>query len=204
MIARKNTAEILWCGRFLDWKHPDDALMVASRLKQDNLRFQLTIIGSGEMEEQLKNMTATLGITDCVTFTGSMSPERVRTAMERAGIYLMTSDRKEGWGAVVNEAMNSGCAIVASRAAGAVPYLVQDGVNGMIYDADCADALYEKIRFLLAHPAAQQRMGAAAYETIVTTWNAETAARRLVQVIAQLQQGQTSDALFSYGPCSRA
>lgn len=204
LLARKVPTEILWCGRFLDWKHPDDALTAAARLKQENYDFHLTIIGTGEMAEQLKAMTDSLGLTDCVTFTGAMSTEQVRTAMEEAGIYLMTSDRKEGWGAVVNEAMNSGCAIVASRAAGAVPYLVQDGVNGMIYDAGCADALYEKIRFLLAHPAAQQRMGAAAYETIVTTWNAETAARRLVQVIAQLQQGQAADALFSDGPCSRA
>lgn len=204
MIARKNTAEILWCGRFLDWKHPDDALIAVSRLKQEKYHFHLTIIGTGEMEEQLKAMTDSLGLTDCVTFTGAMPPERVRAAMERAGIYLMTSDRKEGWGAVVNEAMNSGCAIVASRMAGAVPYLVQDGVNGMIYDADCAGALYEKIRFLLEHPAEQQRMGAAAYETIVTTWNAETAAERLIQLLNALKDENDYTVLFESGPCSIA
>ncbi len=204
LFAHKASTEILWCGRFLDWKHPDDVLTVASRLKRDNLHFHLTMIGTGEMEEQLKNMTSALGLTDCVTFTGSMSPEQVRTAMEGAGIYLMTSDRKEGWGAVVNEAMNSGCAVVAGRDAGSVPYLLQDGVNGMIYDACCTDALYEKIRFLLENPAEQQRIGASAYETIASKWNAETAALRLMQVIEQLLQGRAADKLFSDGPCSRA
>ena len=33
--------------------------------------------------------------------------------MEQADIYLFTSDRNEGWGAVANEAMNSACAMVA-------------------------------------------------------------------------------------------
>lgn len=202
MIAQKNATEILWCGRFLDWKHPDDALSLAARLKRENYHFHLTMIGTGEMEERLKDMAADYGITDDVTFTGSMSPEQVRSCMERSGIYLMTSDRKEGWGAVLNEAMNSGCAVVASREAGAVPYLVQDGVNGLVYHANSVDELYEKVRFLLKHPQEQQRMGAAAYETIITDWNAETAAQRLVQVVEELCQGTIHP--FPAGPCSRA
>jgi glycosyltransferase involved in cell wall biosynthesis len=204
MIARKNTAEILWCGRFLDWKHPDDALIAVSRLKQENYHFHLTIIGTGEMEDQLKAMTDSLGLTDCVTFTGAIPPEQVRAAMERAGIFLMTSDRKEGWGAVLNEAMNSGCAVVASREAGSTPYLVQDGHNGMIYSAGHTMDLYEKIRFLLEHPTEQQRLGKAAYETIVTTWNADTAAERLIQLLNALKDENDYTVLFESGPCSIA
>lgn len=202
MIAQKDKRELLWCGRFLDWKHPDDALRVAARLKQENVPFHLTMIGTGQMEEQLKAMTKTYGLMEHVTFTGSMSPEQVRTAMERAGIYLMTSDRKEGWGAVVNEAMNSGCALVASREAGSVPYLVQDGCNGLQYKAGCIDDLYEKVHLLLEHPEEQQRMGVVAYESLVTMWNAETAASRLVEIIAQLQEGTMKP--FLDGPCSEA
>ena len=32
--------------------------------------------------------------------------------------------------AVVSEAMNSGCCVVANRQIGAVPFLIEDGVNG--------------------------------------------------------------------------
>lgn len=202
MIAQKNTTEILWCGRFLDWKHPDDALAAASLLKQACCDFHLTMIGTGEMEQRLKAMVASLDLAEHVTFTGAMPPEQVRAAMERAGIFLMTSDRKEGWGAVLNEAMNSGCAVVASREAGSTPYLVQDGHNGMIYSAGHTMDLYKKIRFLLEHPTEQQRLGKAAYETIVTTWNADTAAQRLVQIINQLNDNIAE--LFPDGPCSRA
>ena len=202
MIDQKQVTEILWCGRFLDWKHPDDAVAVAARLKKTNYPFHLTVVGMGEMEDQLKEMVAEYGLEHDVTFTGSVSSEQVRAYMERAGIYLMTSDRKEGWGAVLNEAMNSGCAVVASREAGAVPYLVRDGVNGMIYDKCRVDALYEKTAFLLDHPEEQQRLGIAAYETITGMWNAKESAKRLVEVVNGLHDG--SGEQFLEGPCSKA
>ena len=62
-----------------------------------------------------------------------MSPEKVRSVMEKSHIFVFTSSHLEGWGAVVNEAMNSGCAVVANVQAGAVPYLIEQGVNGIAY-----------------------------------------------------------------------
>ena len=35
MLKNKKRNEILWCGRFLDWKHPDDAIAVAKKLKSE-------------------------------------------------------------------------------------------------------------------------------------------------------------------------
>ena len=34
LIDKKEKASILWCGRFLNWKHPDDAVRAAKRLKK--------------------------------------------------------------------------------------------------------------------------------------------------------------------------
>ena len=49
----------------------------------------------------------------------------------------MTSNQEEGWGVVVNEAMNSGCVVIGSNLAGSVPYLIENGKNGLIYN--CGD-----------------------------------------------------------------
>jgi glycosyltransferase involved in cell wall biosynthesis len=202
MILKKNPTEILWCGRFLNWKHPDDAIVIASNLKKEGYQFHLTIIGTGDMETQLKNMVLSYDLKDEITFTGAVSSEEVRSYMEYAGIYLMTSDRKEGWGAVLNEAMNSACAVIASSSAGAVPYLVKDGVNGMVYDDNCIDELYTKIKFLLDHPDKQRQLGLHAYRSIVEIWNPEVAATRLVRLIEQLSNEQKF--FFDEGPCSKA
>ena len=107
LLEQKDPRRLLWCGRFLDWKHPDDAIRVAARLKEEGYDFRLDFIGTGDMESVLRSMIETHGLCDRVQLLGSMKPEEVRHHMEQAGIYLFTSDRQEGWGAVLNESMNS-------------------------------------------------------------------------------------------------
>ena len=36
LIVQKTPNSILWCGRFLDWKHPDDVIEIANMLKKEN------------------------------------------------------------------------------------------------------------------------------------------------------------------------
>lgn len=203
-LENKSANTILWCGRFLDWKHPDDAIEIAKRLKTDGRDFEMKIIGIGVMERELMQRVAEAALDDCVTFLGSMRPEQVRTHMEQAGIYLFTSDRKEGWGVVLNESMNSGCAVVASHAIGSVPYLIDDGENGFVYKCGDVDMLYEKVRCLLDAPEEQKRLGRNAYRTITETWNAKVAAERFVKLASRILTGEQSPVLYEDGPCSQA
>lgn len=72
-------------------------------------------------------------LSEYVTFAGFKKPEQVREYMENADIFLFTSDYGEGWGAVLNEAMNSCMAVVADCGIGAAPFLLKPGKNGMVY-----------------------------------------------------------------------
>ena len=204
MLSEKVPTDILWCGRFLDWKNPKDAIRAASRLKKEGYFFCLRFIGSGLEEAALRTMAATYELEDNVEFLGAMAPEQVRIHMEKAGIYLFTSNQQEGWGAVLNEAMNSGCAVIASHAIGAVPFLMQDKENGLIYPSGNVELLYEKIKYLLDNPEAQKRLGKAAYETIVNEWNAEAAAERVVKLARTILSGDKYPDLYESGLCSRA
>lgn len=204
LLDNKKRNTLMWCGRFLDWKHPDDAVRLAQRLKADGYDFQLNFVGTGTMEAELHNLVESLDLTDCVSFLGSMSPEQVRTHMERAGIYLFTSDRQEGWGAVLNESMNSGCAVVASHAIGSVPFLIKDGENGYIYPSGNVDILFDKVKYLLDHPEEQKNVGLKAYDTVISQWNAEVAADRLLHLTEKLLSGDKHPQLFEEGPCSFA
>ena len=205
LIDRKEKATILWCGRFISWKHPDDVIEVAKMLRDAGCCFKIKMIGTGEMERQLKQQASEAGLLDeNVRFLGAMSPEAVRRHMESAGICLFTSDRQEGWGAVLNEAMNSGCAVVASDAAGATPYLVNDGVNGSVYHSGDVQELYEKVRRLLENTTMQYSFGKASYQTITELWNSEVAAKRFLQLSQALLNGTDASGLFANGPCSPA
>ena len=203
LFLRKNRKKILWCGRFLDWKHPDDAIEVARRLAAENYDFEMDLIGAGELEEALREQIDSCALTGRVRLLGSMEPEEVRAHMETAGIYLFTSDFAEGWGAVLNESMNSGCAVVASHAIGAVPFLLKHGENGLVYTSGDVDGLYRKVKWLLDHPEYQQKLGEKAYNTIVDLWNAETAAARFLRLTEEIRDHGYCN-LFEEGPCSLA
>ena len=195
--------KIAWAGRFLDWKHPDDVIRLAEKLVANGYDFELAMIGSGAMEMQLKAMIPQKGLSEHVHLLGSMAPEQVRQHMEAADIYLFTSDRNEGWGAVLNESMNSCCAVVASHAIGSVPFLLNDGENGMVYRDGDTDDLYKKVKYLIDHPEDRRRMGENAYLTMENAWNAETAAQRLLLLAQDLMTNKRSTR-FTDGPCSPA
>lgn len=203
LLDNKNHAEILWCGRFLDWKHPDDAIEVARRLRKDGYKFKLTMIGAGETKSQLFSQTKENHLEDYINFVGSKTPDEVRLYMESAGIFLFTSDFQEGWGAVLNESMNSGCAVVASHAAGSVPYLIKNNDNGFIYKNGDVDDLYNKVKILLDNPEKQRSFGKKAYHTIVDLWNAEVAVQRLVKLSEEINDHGYCD-IYEDGPCSKA
>lgn len=203
-FAIKSEITLLWCGRFLHWKHPDHAIMLADNLKKAGIPFILKLIGTGPMEEFLRKSVQDKELYDRVEFVGTMSPDQVRDYMEQAGIFLFTSDRREGWGAVLNEAMNSGCAVIASDAIGAVPYLIKNEENGLVYHSGDINELIEKVKWLLCHPEEQRRLGKAACSTIMNLWNAEVAAERLLQLSQAILDGDSKPDLFKDGPCSRA
>ncbi len=189
---RKETGKVslLWAGRFIDWKHPEYALKAAAKLKQEGYAFSLTMVGGGAMEEELRDMVCAEELEDVVTFTGFQKPEKVREYMESADVFLFTSDYKEGWGAVLNEAMNSGCAVVANVALGAVPFLIKPEENGLIYPNKNFNAFYENVTKLIQNPNMIDALGKKAYQTITEEWNAEVAANRLVPFLEKLVQGE--------------
>lgn len=205
VIENKEPSSILWAGRLIDWKHPEHPIQVAKKLKEQGYKFHLNIIGNGELEEQLLKMINDEDLNDYISMLGSMSPDKVREYMEKSQIFMFTSDFNEGWGAVLNESMNSGCVVVASHAIGSVPYLLQDNINGLIYKNGDIDDLFNKVKYLLENPQKYNEFGKAAYKTLNHEWNADVATERFLQLANSLQNGNKDTVeLFESGPCSKA
>ena len=177
---------ILWAARLIELKHPELAIQTAKYLKQKGVEFHLNMIGGGAMEEQVKAWIHEEGLEEDITLLGFMKPEEVRSHMEQADVLLFTSDKREGWGAVVNEAMNSGCVPVADHMTGAATYLIRQGENGYVYRDGDGQMLFETAEKLVKDAELRNRLGRRAYETIHDSWNAEFAAERLCRLIEGL------------------
>ena len=203
MYNNKIPNSILWCGRLIDWKHPEVAVSVAQRLKHEGIAFKMDIIGSGYMYEEIAELIKSQKLDSEVTLHSSMTPEKIREYMEKSAIYLFTSDRQEGWGAVLNEAMNSGCAVVANSAIGAVPFLLKDKVNGYIYEDGLIDKAYQKVKVLIENNESRSKVSINAYETMKDIWNPKIAAERLLQLVNGIMRHSNTE-LYDEGPCSLA
>lgn len=205
---------IICCARFLGWKHPELPVLLAARLKEKGYRFHLDMYGTGELEPAVKELAAKQNLDDVLHFHGAVPNAAVREAMRNADLFLLTSDRYEGWGVVLNESMMEGCVPLASSSVGSAPYLLKDGENGFVFQAPapqssckCPDrkalqSLTAKTEWLLLHPEERKIMGEAARKTIHELWNPRKAAQNLIELIACLQAGKEPG--IQEGPCSKA
>lgn len=194
-----NRLEILWAARFLELKHPEVMVELGEKLKRDGINFHITMIGDGEAFERTKKSAAS--ISDVCEFCGMKTPQEVREAMRKADVFVTTSDKREGWGAVVNESMNSGCVCIASREIGAAPYLIEDGKNGFLYKACDTNKLVKIVEELANDRETQLKIGMNAYNTITEVWNPEVAAARLYEFMTD--EGRNCGR-YEKGPLSRA
>ena len=153
------------------------------------------------MEEELKKSVQENGLEQDVIFYGFQPPERVRDVMERCHVHLFTSNYLEGWGAVISEAMNSGCCVVSNAETGAAPFLIKDGKNGLVYNREYEE-FEKKLEILIADPGAAERMGREAYHTIAGEWNADCAAQRCLDFYEGWKSGTIM--LPESGPLAKA
>lgn len=193
---------LLWAGRYMKLKHPEYAIKAARRLREEGISFRLDMVGGGDLEASLKELVQAYGLSDEVVFHGFQPPAAVRRFMEEADLFLFTSDYLEGWGAVLNEAMNSACAVTAGHGIGAVPFLLAHEKNGLVYKTGHFGEFYAQVRRLCLDSALRRRLGEAAYRTITTEWNPREAAARLYAFCEGLLQGKT--VIQEHGPLSPA
>ena len=197
----KERIEILWVARFLDWKHPELAVNLAFQLKSKGYNFHLNMAGLGPMADKIQRLIIKLNLSEFVTLLGGIPNEDVRNYMLSANIFIFTSDRGEGWGVVLNEAMNCGCAIVASDAIGAVPYLINK-TNGLCFKSKNLASLLKQTEILINNKALRNNLSRNAYSTISGIWTPQQAASNFLQLSNGILTGQ--DVIFKEGPCSKA
>ena len=190
MKPKEGPLQIVWAGRFIPLKHPEYAVRLGAALQKNGHAFRIHMLGGGEMEAALKQEIRREGLSESFVFYGYTGPEQVRDVMEKCHIHLFTSNHLEGWGAVVNEGMNSGCVEGVDARVGAAPFLIRHGENGLLYQSGSYDEMEALVFDLFENWEARRAMGRAAYETIRDMWNAEHAAAALLQFSDRLRQGK--------------
>lgn len=201
-LDHKHRMRLMWCARFIGWKHPELAIECAQRLRDNEYDFLLEMYGDGPLREKCEKRVQKMGLSDRVRFCGNVHNIKILQAMKESDIFLFTSDRQEGWGVVANEAMATGCCLVASDRTGAAPYLIRSGVNGYIFRDGDAVGLFQAVRHLIDYPLERRQLSMQAQKDMATLWSPRRAAQNLLQLIYDLQNDTKIS--IKEGPCSKA
>ena len=193
---------LLWCGRFIDWKRPFWPLRLARELHAAGIDFVLTMVGDGPLHGAAEDYALKHGLTECVSFTGAIPSNEVSHFMVESDVLLVTSTRKEGWGAVVNEAMQCGCAVVSGHLVGSAPYLIESGISGLIYKTESFSSFSRAVFELLSDEVLLKSIKSAAPRVISEEWSAQCAVHNFIKLCSYLK-GEDSEPPLS-GPASRA
>ena len=110
---------VLFAGKFLRRKHPEQVAEAARRLRSDLPKPALVFIGEGEMEAEVR------AASPDALFLGFRNQTEMPGLYAAADLLVVPSER-EPWGLVVNEAMACGTAAVVSDQVGCAADLIAD------------------------------------------------------------------------------
>jgi glycosyltransferase involved in cell wall biosynthesis len=128
-------------------------------------RLRLTLKGDGPLEEEVRDLVASLGLSEVVTFRAKTAYSEVPLDYRKAHIFLTTSV-SDGTPVSILEAMASGLPCIATRVGG-IPEWVEDGTNGILIRPRDPEEVEGAILRLAKDPVLRSRMGTLAREVVV-------------------------------------
>ena len=188
--AINNKFKILFVGRHIERKGICYLIEAAKYLPRD--KFEIRIVGVGDLTEQLKQQAAAVNDGAEIIFTGKLSPEDLANEYKTANVFTLPAivDHKgdtEGLGVVLIEAMELGLPIVASNVGG-IPDVVVDGESGILVPEKDPAALADAFKRLEADPTLIQKLLAGARNRIDKCFTWDGIIERQVEVYKRLQQ----------------
>lgn len=180
---RTEGEQLLFLGRLEEAKGLSTLILAFALLHRKRPQARLLLGGEGDAARYAAQAAA-LGLPEgAVRFLGWVDAKAKPALWRQAALFVLPS-RFEGQPMGLLEAMGQGLASVAT-AVGGVPDVMQDGVQGRLVPVDDVAALAAALEALLADPAARQRMGAAARQTVQQRFSAEAVERQLHALYAR-------------------
>jgi glycogen(starch) synthase len=141
--------DFVFVGRLVSDKGADFLLHALKLLQNDNLLPNLTIIGTGPEEKNLRRLTAELALDRQVTFAGQKSGAALAEILNRHRVLVVPSRWAEPFGIVALEGIACGCVVVGSEKGGLKEAI---GPCGLTFENENVSALAEQLKRLLNDP----------------------------------------------------
>lgn len=166
-------------ARVEDYKGHEDILEAMAKLLPAYPGLKLLVAGEGSYEPQVRARCAALGLEKNVIFLGFVRD--VAPVLSVLDAQLNASWGTEACSVALLEGMSMGVPAVVSDYGGN-PWLVRDGVSGLIFKTRDTAALAERLKTLMDDPALREKLSLGARREYQEKFTGEIAAARIEQI----------------------
>jgi glycogen(starch) synthase len=146
LVRDKN---LIFVGRLVSDKGVDVLLHALKLLENDNFFPNVTIVGGGPEEKNLRRLAAELGLDRQLTFAGQKSGAPLAEILNQHRVLVVPSRWPEPFGVVALEGIACGCVVVGSEKGGLKEAI---GPCGVTFENENACALADQLKRLLNEP----------------------------------------------------
>jgi len=180
---------LLFVGRLVEKKGCTYLLQAMSRLRADYPELQLTVVGSGELESELRQEARARELN--VNFAGTLNAEQIRTQLAQSWVFVAPSitaqnGDAEGLGMVFLEAQALQTPVVSFRSGGLVE-AVAEGVSALLCAEKDVAGLADNIATLLENPSLRHDMGKAGRARVEQNFDLRIQCAKLESIYAKLR-----------------
>ena len=163
-------------------------LVHAAKLLKDQGRtdFRVLVAGTGSFEEEVARAVVEMGVDDVVQMLGFRSD--VGELLNILDVQLNASYGTEATSLALLEGMSLGLPSIVSDYGGN-PYLIEHGVNGLIFPSQDSLALSKCMVRLMDHPNEVKNMGRRARERFNDQFTGQVFARNIERIYMDLRKG---------------
>lgn len=174
-------------GRVSRQKAPDIFIRAAKKIKEIIPNSYFIIVGNGEMENEIRQYAKENGLESSLLITGW-----VKNPLDYIQIFdvAMLLSRWEGFGLVLPEYMLSNKPIIATDC-DAIPYIVEDGVNGLLVSVDNPDSVVKAMLKIYSDPQLKQKLIENGNRIVRQKFDAKRMARETEQLFAEVMKGSS-------------
>ena len=188
-IIEEGIPKITSVGRLVEKKGFATLIEACGRLREQNVSFYCRIVGTGPLENALREQIAQLDLGQHVALEGARSEDEVLRFLRGARVFALACAREADGGmdnlpTVIMEAMACGLPVISMRLAG-VPEMVIAGQTGELVGEGDAAALAHAIGNLLNNRELARRLGERGREVALEKFATSATTRELKHLLAK-------------------
>ncbi len=189
--SKDSTLRLLFIGRLVYYKGCSILMAAMGELKKklgtEINQVELAIVGTGVLEQEMKQQAEQEGLEGAIRFLGKISDEEMEKELEHCDVLVFPSvANSEAFGLVQLEAMAYGKPVINTNLPTGVPWVSLDGETGLTVPPEDAEALSRAILWMKDHPTERREMGVRARQRVKEEFSQEQMLSQILRLYKEL------------------